>query len=122
MEVVEKYFPDLTGLQRERFAALGPLYEEWNARINVVSRKDIGELYVRHVLHSLAIAKVCRFVAGARVLDVGSVGGFPGIPLAIMFPEADFTLVYSIGKKVNVIKAVAESLGLQNVTPVNSRA
>ena len=122
MEVVEKYFPDLTGLQRERFAALGPLYEEWNARINVVSRKDIGELYVRHVLHSLAIAKVCRFVAGARVLDVGSGGGFPGIPLAIMFPEADFTLVDSIGKKVNVIKAVAESLGLENVTPVNARA
>ena len=91
MELILKYFPDLTAEQRERFAALYDLYAAWNARINVVSRKDFDQLYLRHVLHSLAIAKVCRFEAGARILDVGCGGGFPSVPLAIMFPEAHFT-------------------------------
>ena len=122
MEVIDKYFPDLTPLQRERFAALHELYKDWNSRINVISRKDTEQLYERHVLHSLAIAKVCEFYAGAEILDVGSGGGFPGIPLAILFPEARFTLVDSIGKKVNVLRGVAEALGLKNVTAVNLRA
>jgi len=121
--LVEKYFgAELSLLQRERFARLDELYGEWNGRINVVSRKDIGQLQLRHVLHSLAIARVCRFAPGARVLDVGSGGGFPGIPLAIMFPEAHFTLCDSIGKKVKVIEAVAQALGLENATPLVARA
>jgi 16S rRNA (guanine527-N7)-methyltransferase len=119
---VDKYFPDLAPLQRERFAALGGLYGEWNARINVISRRDMEHFYERHVLHSLAIARVCAFADGARVMDVGSGGGFPGVPLAIMFPEARFTLVDSIGKKVGVIRGVCEALGLENVTAVNARA
>lgn len=121
-EATDKYFPELTPLQRERFAALGALYGEWNARINVISRKDMGHFYERHVLHSLAIARVCAFDGGARVMDVGSGGGFPGIPLAIMFPEVRFTLVDSIGKKVGVIRGVSEALGLENVEAVNARA
>ena len=104
MELILKYFPELTAVQRERFAALGALYREWNDRINVVSRKDIDQLYLRHVLHGLAIAKVCAFHPGARVLDVGCGGGFPGIPLAILFPEVRFTLVDSIGKKIRVVR------------------
>ena len=120
---VEKYFGNwLSPLQRERFAGLDNLYSEWNARINVISRKDIGQLQLRHVLHSLALARVCRFDDGARVLDVGCGGGFPGIPLAIMFPEAHFTLCDSIGKKITVVRAVASALGLQNVTTLNTRA
>ncbi len=122
MELILKYFPDLDATQRQRFEALYALYEEWNARINVISRKDFEQLYLRHVLHSLAIARVCRFEAGARILDVGCGGGFPGIPLAILFPEAHFTLVDSIGKKITVVRNVAESLGLTNVTPLNTRA
>ena len=121
--LVEKYFgAELSSLQRERFASLDGLYGEWNARINVVSRKDVDQLQLRHVLHSLAIARVCRLDAGARVLDVGSGGGFPGIPLAIMFPGAHFTLCDSIGKKVKVMEAVVAALGLTNATPLNARA
>lgn len=115
--IFEKYFPELTPEQRAQFAALEGLYAAWNARINVISRKDFDQLYVRHVLHSLAIAKVCRFDAGARVLDVGCGGGFPSIPLAILFPEAHFTAADSIRKKITVVEGVSASLGLRNLTP-----
>ncbi len=117
MELILKYFPDLTERQKEQFAALYDLYGEWNAKINVVSRKDFDQLYLRHVLHSLAIAKVCRFEAGARILDVGCGGGFPSVPLAIMFPEAKFLAADSIRKKITVVEGVAQSLGLENLTP-----
>lgn len=117
MELIEKYFPDLTPEQRERFAALYDLYAAWNAKINVVSRKDFDQLYLRHVLHSLAIAKVCRFDDGARVLDVGCGGGFPSVPLAILFPGAHFTAADSIRKKITVVEGVSQSLGLTNLTP-----
>lgn len=117
MELITKYFPDLTPVQRERFAALYGLYAEWNARINVVSRKDFDQLYLRHVLHSLAIARVCAFDPGARILDVGCGGGFPSVPLAILFPEAHFTAADSIAKKISVVQGVSESLGLENLTP-----
>lgn len=120
--IFERYFPEMTERQREQLSALTPIYKEWNARINLISRKDTEEFEVRHVLHSLAIAKAVRFPAGARVLDVGTGGGFPGIPLAILFPEAHFTLVDSIGKKIKVVEAVAEALGLENVTAINARA
>lgn len=122
VSAIEKYFPAITSRQREQFAALYALYSEWNERINVISRKDIEHLYLRHVLHSLAIARVCRFDAGARVLDVGCGGGFPGIPLAVIFPEAHFTMVDSIGKKIRVVEAVAGALSLENVTALNARA
>ena len=123
MECVETYFGrELTGPQRDRFARLGALYADWNARINVISRKDTDQLYLRHVLHSLAIARVCRFAPGAQVLDVGTGGGFPGIPLAILFPEARFTLVDSIGKKIRVVQGVSEALGLENVMALQARA
>ena len=122
MDSVFRYFPDLTPRQREQFAALGPLYAEWNARINVVSRKDFDQLYLRHVLHSLAIARVCAFAAGARVLDVGCGGGFPSVPLAILFPEARFMAVDSIGKKITVVRAVAEGAGIANLEARNCRA
>lgn len=122
MELIDKYFTELTPLQRQRFEALYGLYADWNSRINVISRKDMEHFYERHVLHSLAIAKICRFEPGARILDVGSGGGFPGIPLAILFPECSFTLVDSIGKKVTVMREVAASLALDNVTPLNIRA
>lgn len=115
MELIEHYFPDLTSEQRRQFALLGSLYATWNARINVISRKDQEQLYLRHVLHSLAIARVCRFDAGARVLDVGVGGGFPGVPLAILFPEARFMAVDSIRKKIAVVEAVAEGIGLRNL-------
>lgn len=122
MELIEKYFgSELTPLQRERFARLYDLYAEWNARINVVSRKDFESLYLKHVLHSLAIACVCRFDDGARICDVGTGGGFPAIPLAIMFPGAHFTAVDSIGKKITVVREVAAGLGLDNVEAVNAR-
>ncbi len=122
MQIIEKYFGDrLTDTQRRQFAALGALYSEWNARINVISRKDIDELYLKHVLHSLAIARVCGFASGARVCDVGCGGGFPSVPLAIMFPEAKFTAVDSIGKKIRVVDEVCKGAGITNVKTFNGR-
>ena len=122
MEEILKYFPEITGLQKEQFQKLFDLYQDWNAKINVISRKDIDELYVRHVLHSLAIAKIQKFEAGTYILDVGTGGGFPGIPLAILFPETRFYLIDVILKKINVVKAVAETLGLKNVKAEQIRA
>ncbi len=122
MEIISKYFPNLDETQKERFAQLGNLYAEWNDKINVISRKDIDQLYERHVLHSLGIAKVTGFVPGTRIMDVGTGGGFPGIPLAIMFPETEFLLVDSIGKKISVVNGVAQELGLNNVLGVQQRA
>lgn len=121
-EVIQKYFPDLSEKQLSQFKALFDLYVEWNSQINVISRKDIEELYVRHVLHSLAIAKFTELPKGTKVLDVGCGGGFPGIPLAIMFPEANFTLVDSIGKKIKVVNGVAEGIGLTNLKGYHDRA
>lgn len=115
MDIVTKYFPDLTSQQLDQFGRLETLYTEWNSKINVVSRKDIEQLYERHVLHSLAIAKIIHFNPGTSVLDVGTGGGFPGIPLSIMFPETSFMLIDSIGKKIKVVSEVASALGLQNV-------
>ncbi len=121
IELITKYFPELTPEQVNQFTALGELYADWNSKINVVSRKDFDQLYLRHILHSLAIAKVCRFESGARVLDVGCGGGFPSIPLAIMFPEVHFTSVDSIAKKITVVKGVAEGAGIQNLEALNMR-
>ena len=121
MEIIYKYFKDLTAIQIEQFSKLQELYKDWNLKINVVSRKDIDELYLRHVLHSLAIAKVVQFKPGSKVLDVGTGGGFPGIPLAILFPETQFHLVDSIGKKIKVVNEVTEGLGLTNVKTTNGR-
>ncbi len=121
MELIEKYFPTLSDHQKEQFRALYPLYQEWNAKINVVSRKDFDSLYLRHVLHSLAIAKVCSFESGARILDVGCGGGFPSIPLAILFPEVQFVAADSIAKKITVVEGVSSALGLSNITPLNQR-
>lgn len=115
MEEILKYFPDLTEKQIEQFSKMEELYKDWNEKINVISRKDIDELYVKHVLHSLGIAKVMKFKAGSDVLDVGTGGGFPGIPLAILFPEVQFHLVDSIQKKIKVVQEVANALGLENV-------
>ncbi len=121
MDVLLKYFPNLQAGQKEQFEQLGGLYAEWNEKINVISRKDISEIYERHILHSLAIAKVILFNPGTNILDVGTGGGFPGIPLAILFPEATFHLVDSIGKKIKVVKGVSSSLGLSNVTAEQTR-
>ncbi len=122
MDISQKYFPGLTQEQIDRFARLGPLYEEWNQRINLISRKDIDSLYEKHILHSMAIGKFIRFTAGSSILDVGTGGGFPGIPLAILFPEARFHLVDSIGKKIRVVQAIKEALELSNVRTEQIRA
>lgn len=122
MDLISKYFPSLSPLQIEQFEALEGLYQEWNAKINVVSRKDIESLYLKHVLHSLSIAKIIQFKSGSNVLDVGTGGGFPGIPLAIMFPETQFKLIDVIGKKIKVVEAVVEALGLENVSASQKRA
>ena len=122
MEIILKYFPDLTEEQRRQFAALYDLYIDWNAKINVISRKDIENLYEHHVLHSLGIAKIINFRPGTSIMDLGTGGGFPGIPLAILFPEVKFHLVDSIGKKVRVATEVANAIGLKNVTFRNARA
>lgn len=122
MQIIEKYFPDITPQQREQFSRLQDLYQFWNDQINVISRKDTENFYERHVLHSLGIAKVMEFTKGSDILDIGTGGGFPGIPLAILFPECNFTLVDSIGKKIKVVNEVAKELGLQNVTGIHERA
>ena len=122
MEIINKYFPQLSEEQQRQFIQLKPLYEEWNAKINVISRKDMGDFYERHVLHSLAIAKRITFAKGTEILDVGTGGGFPGIPLAVYFPECSFTLVDSIGKKIKVVQEVVNALGLKNVTAKQIRA
>lgn len=122
IELILKYFPNLTERQKEQFVQLQDLYEEWNSQINVISRKDIEELYTRHVLHSLGIAKVIQFQPGTSIMDVGTGGGFPGIPLAILYPESNFYLIDTIGKKIKVVNAVAEALGLNNVEGVQKRA
>lgn len=120
-EIIKKYFPHLTHRQEEQIAALDVLYHDWNAKINVISRKDIDNLYEHHILHSLAIACRIRFREGTNVLDFGTGGGFPGIPLAILFPESNFKLIDGTGKKVKVAKEVADSIGLDNVLPVHQR-
>lgn len=122
MEEILKQFPNLTDIQKNQFEKLNELYHDWNAKINVISRKDIDELYTKHVLHSLAIAKIQPFEPGTYVLDVGTGGGFPGIPLAILFPETRFYLIDVILKKINVVKAVAEALELKNVKAEQIRA
>lgn len=121
MEVIQKYF-DLDQDQIEQFSKLEGLYQEWNAQVNVISRKDVDNFYERHVLHSMAIGCLCEFVPGTKVLDVGTGGGFPGIPLAIMFPQCEFVLIDSIGKKINVIKEVVAAIGLNNVEAIHQRA
>ncbi len=120
-ELIFKYFPNLTDEQKNKFKMLYPLYCDWNSKINVISRKDIDKLYLHHVLHSLAIAKYLSFLPGQKIIDVGTGGGFPGIPLAILYPECSFTLVDSVGKKIKVAQAVSEALGLENVTAINAR-
>ena len=122
MDIILKYFPNLTERQREQLAALLPLYEEWNSQINVISRKDMEHFYEHHVLHSLAIAKVMEFASMTEVLDVGTGGGFPGVPLATMFPDARFTLIDSIGKKIKVVNVVIGRLGLTNSKAMQIRA
>lgn len=121
LELIKKYFPNLTEDQLLKFEKLEELYKDWNLKINVVSRKDIDELYLRHVLHSLGIAKVQSFKPGSKILDVGTGGGFPGIPLAILFPETQFHLVDSIGKKIKVVEEVVAGLDLKNVEVINAR-
>lgn len=119
--IIHKYFPNLDKDQKKKFECLGSLYAEWNSRINVISRKDINHLYERHILHSLAIAKVIEFQEGAKILDIGTGGGFPGIPLAIMSPETQFCLVDSIGKKIRVVQNISSELGLTNVKTFTGR-
>ena len=121
MELLHKYFPELSESQKAQFEALLPLYKEWNEKINVISRKDMENFYLHHVLHSLAIAKQFQFTPGMEVIDLGAGGGFPGLPLAIFFPQTQFTLVDSINKKLNVVRAIAEDLQLNNITAIHSR-
>lgn len=121
MELISKYFQNLTEKQIAQFEKLKPVYEQWNAKINVISRKDMDLFYERHVLHSLAIAKVMPFLPDSEVLDVGTGGGFPGVPLAILFPQTKFTLVDSIGKKIKVVEEVCKEIDIKNVTAINSR-
>lgn len=121
MELIQKYFPNLTDKQKEQMAALKDLYTDWNAKINVISRKDIDNLYEHHVLHSLAIMKALRFKTGSNVLDFGTGGGFPGIPLAIMMPDVNFKLIDGTGKKIRVVEEVASAIGLENVTAEHLR-
>jgi 16S rRNA (guanine527-N7)-methyltransferase len=120
-ELIQKYFPELTEEQQRQIAALDALYRDWNAKINVISRKDIDQLYEHHVLHSMAIAKVLRFKPGTEILDFGTGGGFPGIPLAILFPECHFRLIDGTGKKIRVAQEVAQAIGLKNCEPVHLR-
>ena len=122
MHLIQKYFPNLSDVQLKQFEALQGLYEDWNSKINVISRKDIESLYLHHVLHSLSIAKVVTFKEGSKILDIGTGGGFPGVPLAILFPEVKFHLVDSINKKLKVVNGVAESLGLTNIRTTHARA
>ena len=122
VSLILKYFPEITDEQKQQFEKLEQLYTEWNEKINVISRKDMDGLYEKHILHSLGIAKVIPFADGTKVLDIGTGGGCPGIPLAILFPEVSFTLIDSIGKKIKVVEAVSEGLGLKNVTAVHGRA
>jgi len=122
MQIIDKYFPELTAIQRSRFEQLPMLYQEWNEKINVISRQDIENLMERHVLHSLAIAKVIQFKPESKILDLGTGGGFPGIPLAILFPETSFVLVDGTGKKIRVVEEVSNALGLENVVAIHGRA
>ena len=122
VELILKYFPNLTEEQKSQFEKLEELYKDWNEKINVISRKDMDSLYEKHILHSLGIAKVMEFSPRTKVLDIGTGGGFPGIPLAILFPEVQFTLIDSIGKKITVVKEVSEGIGLKNVTAIHGRA
>ena len=121
MQIIHKYFPDLSNKQVKQFSELKKLYEYWNSRINVISRKDISKLYINHVLHSLAIAKVIMFKNGTSILDVGTGGGFPGIPLAILFPESNFVLVDSIQKKIKVVDKISSDIGLRNIRAIHTR-
>jgi len=121
VSIIDKYFPSLSAKQKEQIDALFDLYSDWNSRINVISRKDIDNLYLHHVLHSLAIAKYIRFQPGTSIIDVGTGGGFPGIPLALFFPEVNFLLLDSIGKKIKVAREVSQAIGLQNVDFIHSR-
>lgn len=122
IDPIIRHFPELSDRQKEQYEALGPLYEEWNSRINVISRKDMEHLYTRHILHSLAIARVCSFDAGAKIVDIGCGGGFPSVPLAIMFPEVEFVGVDSIAKKIRVVEGIIEGAGIENLRAVNCRA
>jgi len=122
MEIIREYFPQLTEKQAQQFSQLGDLYADWNSKINVISRKDIDNLYERHILHSLAIAKFIKFRTGSKIVDLGTGGGFPGIPLAILFPNVEFTLIDGTRKKITVVNAVAEAIGLENVVGLQARA
>ena len=121
MNELEKYFPNLSQEQIERFNKLIPLYNYWNSKVNLISRKDVDNLFTNHILHSLSIANIIRFKSSTRILDVGTGGGFPGIPLAIFFPDCNFTLIDSIGKKINVVKSICDELSLSNVNAINDR-
>ena len=120
-EIIRQYFPELTAEQQRQFEALDALYRDWNAKINVISRKDIDNVYEHHVLHSLAIAKICRFRPGTEILDFGTGGGFPGVPLAILFPDCDFKLIDGTGKKIRVAQEVCQAIGLTNCEPIHRR-